>query len=226
MNPEATIHRTIRSEVPLSAVMRTKKFDLVKASLSPGWMQVMRGEPVKPETEEYGVSSFIYRRRYPFHPARLHALLDKKEPLPGVVRSKGFCWLAHFNDYMFDWGSAGVLYSIEPSMPWFAVMPPDEWGVTNPKDVFADFEGTDGDRRQEIVIIGHGMKEDVITALLDSALMKPDVDSPISDDFVDPWDFDAFFAADDDDDDDDDDSSNKQTMQDDHPQSTKCDLIH
>ena len=234
MNPTANVVRTTRSNVPLDHVLNTKSFDLEKAATSPGWMKVMRGEAVIPETEEYNVSSFVYRRRTPFHPKRLYELLDKKEPLPGVIRSKGFCWFANLNDEMFSWASAGVMYEIAPDMmKWFvfffsffffaflfypllldailfnsfhvffllhplsppfppslhrfAATPKEEWGMElDYKSILMDFEGETGDRRQEIVVIGHAMDSKKIIELLDECLLK---EGEKIEELEDPWRF-------------------------------------
>mmetsp|Transcript_36599 Transcript_36599/g.57440 ORF Transcript_36599/g.57440 Transcript_36599/m.57440 type:complete len:430 (-) Transcript_36599:189-1478(-) len=192
MNPKANVVRTQRSNVPLELVMNTGIFDIDEAAATPGWMQVMRGEPMKSEKEEYGVSSFIYKRRQPFHPERLYQLLDGNDPLPGVIRSKGFCWLAHHNDEMFSWASAGIMYDITPDFqPWFSAQAPDNWGEgLDYRSIFHDFVPPHGDRRQEIVIIGHGMDREAIEKILDGGLVKEGED--ISDVKC-PWNFAAAF---------------------------------
>ena len=192
MNPEAKVHRTTRSDIPLDVVMNTDSFDLDEAESAPGWMKVMRGEPMKSELEEYGVSSFVYRRRKPFHPNRLHDLVCKDHPLPAVVRSKGYCWLAHENDVSFMWSSAGVIYDVLPNDRWYASYPFDDWleddDNVDPALILRDFEGRYGDRRQEIVIIGHEMDVKKVEAELDKALMK-DGEMIDLEKFDDPWNF-------------------------------------
>ena len=76
----------------VSEIINTNRFDFEKAALAPGWLKEMRGEHV-PESEEYGINSFIYRARKPFHPKRLWDILeDSEQHLPTVIRSKGFAW--------------------------------------------------------------------------------------------------------------------------------------
>lgn len=75
LNPFAEVYRTSHGEIPISCVMKTGLFDMAKAAMAPGWLQSLQEKHV-PETVEYGIGSFIYRRRRPFHPERLCDLLD------------------------------------------------------------------------------------------------------------------------------------------------------
>jgi G3E family GTPase len=93
LNPDADIVETNYSKVPLEKVLNTKKFDLTKAEQLPGWLKEIRGQHV-PETQEYGISSTVFRSRKPFHPQRLHHLLFESDKLKSLLRSKGYCWIA------------------------------------------------------------------------------------------------------------------------------------
>jgi len=87
MNREARLVLSEHGNVPLHEVLDTGRYDFVKAQLAPGWMQALRGQHT-PETEEYGITSFVYRSRRPFHPQRFARLLETG--LGSVIRSKGF----------------------------------------------------------------------------------------------------------------------------------------
>lgn len=92
MNPSAKMIQIEHGRVPLPEILNTRRFDFQHAAAAPGWLQETRGEHV-PETEEYGISSFVYRARKPFLPQRLVAIL-RDDQLGRVIRSKGFIWLA------------------------------------------------------------------------------------------------------------------------------------
>lgn len=170
LNPRARIVRAERGKVPTTEVLGTSLFDYEAASAAPGWMAVARGERT-PETEEYGISSFAYRARRPFHPQRFWDLLA--DGLPGVVRSKGFFWLASRFDTTGAWSQAGQSASAEPAGYWYAALPMDEW-PTEP-DVRAKLEADMvepwGDRRQELVLIGTSMDRSALVASLDACLL-------------------------------------------------------
>jgi len=172
LNPEARIVRAAHGKVPLDAVLGTGLFDFEKAALSPGWMKELRGEHV-PETVEYGISSFVYRARIPFHPARFWALLQEPSTWDGVLRSKGFFWLASRMNVTGLWSQAGGSASCEAAGMWYASLPKEEW----PEDEEAraqiqqDWAEPWGDRRQEIVFIGAEMDEASLREKLDGALL-------------------------------------------------------
>jgi G3E family GTPase len=115
LNPKAKIIRTSHADVPLTEILNTKRFNFRDAMLQPGWLQELRGEHT-PESEEYGISSFVYRRRRPFHPERLHQLLSRR--LPNVVRSKGNVWLAPLNDISVEWAGTGDIVSFAHGGGW------------------------------------------------------------------------------------------------------------
>ncbi|MFM7709025.1 MAG: zinc metallochaperone GTPase ZigA [Gammaproteobacteria bacterium] len=170
LNPTARIVEAERGRVPLDRLLDTGAFDFEAAQQAPGWAREMRGEHV-PETEAYGISSFVYRRWRPFHPARLMAFFDSD--WPGVVRSKGYFWLASRYDWVGSMSQAGGALTYEAAGLFWAAAPRDSW----PDDAEA-LEGIaevwrepHGDRRQEIVLIGIEIDEAELRARLDACLL-------------------------------------------------------
>jgi G3E family GTPase len=170
LNPDAHIVESTRGQVALDAVLNTKRFDFEKASSAPGWLKVMRGEETS-ESEEYGIASFAYCVHRPFHPARFHAFLQRD--WPGVIRSKGYFWLASRFDWAGSWSQAGGVRQNEAGGQWWAAMPASDW-PTEPdyvarikKKWHVDY----GDRRQELVFIGVSMDEAWMRRELDQCLL-------------------------------------------------------
>jgi G3E family GTPase len=172
LNPEARIVRGHRGQVPLSEVLDTGLFDFEKAAQAPGWLREMRGEHT-PETEEYGIHSFVYRARRPFHPTRFWGLLQEPATFRGVLRSKGFFWLASRNEVTGLWSHAGGSASCEAAGLWYAALPEEEWpeDEENQAQLRKDWAEPWGDRRQELVFIGSGMDEAALRSRLDAALL-------------------------------------------------------
>jgi len=171
LNPTARIVRSVRGSIRPSDILGTGLFDYDRAQESPGWARELRGEHT-PETEEYGISSFVYRARRPFHPGRLMAFFNSE--WPGVVRSKGYFWLATRNDIAGSLSQAGGALTHEAAGMWWSALPEDEWPNDAEfreylRDVAADGYG---DRRQEVVVIGIDMDEARIKADLDSCLLS------------------------------------------------------
>ncbi len=172
LNTNARFVRVERGRVPLEEVLGTRSFDFERARNAPGWLAVMRGEEI-PETAEYGITSFVYRARRPFHPERLLQLLRDKKRLAGLLRSKGYCWIATRPQYAALWSQAGQVTELSPQATWWDCISRTEW----PEDsatratILAQFEGEYGDRRQELVFIGKQMDEAAIRAAVDSCLL-------------------------------------------------------
>ncbi|MDP3505585.1 MAG: zinc metallochaperone GTPase ZigA [Myxococcales bacterium] len=170
LNPDAKLVHSERGQVPLKEVLDTRRFSLERAQQSAGWLKELRGEHV-PETEEYGISSFVFRARRPFHPARLWRHIHQS--WKGVLRSKGFFWLATRNDITGVWGQAGGAASFEPGGMWWAAMPKSTWPPDRKlrKLVKADWHPTWGDRKQEIVFITRGRDHRALTRQLERCLL-------------------------------------------------------
>ena len=120
----------------------------------------------------------MYRARRPFHAARLWANLDLADGiLAGVIRSKGFLWIASRHDYAYTWSQAGVSVQLNPAGFWWAAAPQEEWPEDLPEnadllaDIRREFGGPFGDRRQEIVFIGIDMDRPVIESMLEDCLL-------------------------------------------------------
>jgi G3E family GTPase len=171
LNPEAQVVQTSFGRVPLSSIFDTGLFDLERAEQAPGWIQELNGGHT-PETEEYGISSFVYRRRRPFHPERLAELFG--ESFDGVLRAKGVIWLATRNDVAGTLSIAGDSLILEPAGAWFATLDPAE--LANDPETFEwaarAWDPEHGDRRQELVFIGVEMDRDAIEAALDARLLS------------------------------------------------------
>ena len=175
LNTSARIVHASHGRVPLDAVLGTNLFDFDKAAAAPGWLAGLRGERT-PETEEYGISSFVYRARTPLHPARFWELLHDSTSWRGVLRSKGFFWLASRMDVTGLWSQAGGSGRCEAAGMWNAALPEEERPEEEEsrEELARVWQEPWGDRRQELVFIGSGMNEAALRARLDAALLTPD----------------------------------------------------
>eukprot|EP01006_Ploeotia_vitrea_P030134 TRINITY_DN62600_c0_g1_i1.p2 TRINITY_DN62600_c0_g1~~TRINITY_DN62600_c0_g1_i1.p2 ORF type:complete len:422 (-),score=46.07 TRINITY_DN62600_c0_g1_i1:1391-2656(-) len=174
-NPTANIYHTLHSKIDLDKVLCTGAFDMQKEKLKPRWLKELQGEHT-PETEEYGISSFLYTVRRPFNPALLHAKISQGSVLTkNVLRSKGFFWIISDNQYHYEWSFAGRTFSFGRKGEWACAVDTDKL----PAHVRAhhqrlleqhkEFEY--GDRRQVLVFIGQKMQKDAIVDALDSCLV-------------------------------------------------------
>lgn len=174
LNADARLIETSHARVAPRDILDTGLFSFETAHRHPTWFKELNGfKDHQPETEEYGISSFVYRARGPFEPAKLHAFFSK--PWPGVVRAKGFFWLATRPQWVGELAQAGSLVRHEAIGYWWAAVPKKNW----PQD--ADLVGRInktwhrlwGDRRQEIVFIGtREMDKAAMCAELDACLLK------------------------------------------------------
>ncbi len=173
LNPQAELILAERSQVPLDKILNTNRFDFAKAEEAPGWLKELRGEHT-PETDEYGISSFVYRSRRPFHPERLMNMIESD--WPDVYRAKGYFWLATRNEFAGILSAAGG--SIETGMAglWWATAPPEEWPADEAErvEIMNLYVEPWGDRRQELVFIGKDLDQDHISKLLDGCLVTGD----------------------------------------------------
>ncbi len=172
LNPDARIIEADYGLVAPSAILGTGLFDFETAHEHPLWAKELYGfADHVPETEEYGVSSFTYRARAPFHPEKIHAVLNG--PLPGVIRAKGHFWIATRPDWLAEFSLAGALSSVRPMGRWWASVPQERWPAHPEARRYIDHHWQEpfGDRRQELVFIGAGLDEAGITARLNAALM-------------------------------------------------------
>lgn len=170
LNPRADIVESEFGKVDLERVLNTGRFNFEQAAEAPGWLRQLRGEHV-PETEQYGISSFVYRARKPFHPQRFWDFIQND--WPGVLRSKGYFWLATRMDFAGAWSQAGGVARHHADQLWWDVLEPEQW----PNDrierarVAARMQAPYGDRRQELVLIGQGLDNAALQAQFDACLL-------------------------------------------------------
>jgi G3E family GTPase len=172
LNPDADVIETNMSRVALGRVLDTRLFDYQKAEQHPLWYKELYGfASHTPESEEYGVRSFVYREKRPFQPAKFYRFINSS--WPGVIRAKGHFWLATRPDWVGELSQAGALVRHQPLGFWWTAVPKERW----PKDadlvrkIAALWDPVYGDRRQEIVFIGTHMNEAAIRAHLDDCLV-------------------------------------------------------
>ncbi|WP_394583802.1 GTP-binding protein [Cytobacillus firmus] len=170
LNPDAKIIKAVNSEVELKEILNTGLFDFEKVSQGAGWIKELNEEHT-PETEEYGISSFVYRRKRPFHPERFMRWL---EDFPvDIVRAKGFFWLASRNDIAGLLSQAGPSITLQGAGEWVAAlseMERDEILKEEP-ELLDRWDKDYGDRMTELVFIGMSMKQDEIALSLDGCLL-------------------------------------------------------
>lgn len=170
LNPQAKLLEGQFGKVPLTEVLNTKRFSMEQAQEAPGWLKELRGEHT-PETEEYGISSFVYRARRPFHPERFMAALCTE--WPGVLRSKGFFWLATRMEWAGNYSQAGAACRTEAAGFWWAAMDHRDWPDDKEEcdEIMKLWKKPYGDRRQEIVIIGKDMDREKVASKFDACLL-------------------------------------------------------
>ena len=172
LNPDARLIEADYSRVDGDAIFDTGLFDFDKAHEHPLWAKELYGfADHVPETEEYGISSFVYRARRPFDPQKVHDVLNGE--LPGVIRAKGHFWIATRPNWVAEFSLAGAISSVIPLGGWWAAVPRDRWPDHEEAraQMRRNWVEPWGDRRQEIVFIGAGMDKAAITAALDAALI-------------------------------------------------------
>jgi G3E family GTPase len=210
INPRAVQVVSRFGAVPLDQVLNTGRFDFDEASSAPGWLAALnshehehaQGHSHHSEADEFGIGNFVYRARRPFHPERLWALLH--EEWKGVLRSKGFFWLATRNDIAGSLSQAGGACRHGPAGMWWAAQDRSEWPEADDElaaEIAADWYGAPddlsiGDRRQELVMIGVGIDPALWSAKFDACLLT-DAENALGpqgwQQFADPfpaWDFD------------------------------------
>jgi len=177
LNADARILETDFSDVALSDVLETGLFDPDRAHEHPMWAKELYGfADHTPETEEYGITSHVYRARRPFVPEAILALLDGD--LPGVIRAKGHFWIATRPDWVAEFSLAGALSGVTPLGTWWASVPRERWPSHDSARAYIaqHWQEPWGDRRQEIVFIGSGIDWPALKARLDACLLPDGVD--------------------------------------------------
>ena len=174
LNPRAKLIETSNSEIALNEVINTGLFDMEEARQSPEWLKEERvGEHI-PETEEYGISSFVYKARQPFHPQRLMEFFHNG--FKDVYRSKGYFWLATKMDIACFWSQAGRYINYQPAGMWGAAVPEVDWpnDEETRREILSNWAEPWGDRRQEIVFIGRDLNPTAMKERLNSCLLQED----------------------------------------------------
>lgn len=175
LNAKAKVIETSQSKVDITDVMDTGLFDIEEAEEHPLWAQELYNfKDHTPETEEYGITSFVYRASEPFDPEKIYAFFN--QAWPGVVRAKGFFWIATRPDFVGEVSKAGAFISHQGFGRWWAAVPQEDWPDSDEFDeaIRQHWMETYGDRRQEIVFIGlsDDMDESAIREALDQCLLK------------------------------------------------------
>ena len=172
LNPSADLVRSEHARVPLERVLDTGRFDLERTARERGWPAFLARADLQArpsESETYGVSSFVYRARIPFHPQRLLERLQHS--WPGLLRAKGLFWVATRLDKVGLWHQAGGVARVDVAGFWWAAIPPDERPPDTVERLGELWDPDVGDCRQELVLIGTGLDEAALRASLDECLL-------------------------------------------------------
>lgn len=173
LNTHAQIIPISAGNVNVDAVLNTGLFNFERAQQAPGWLKEMRGEHV-PETEEYGIGSFSYLARRPFHPEKFYQFLHNTQAYGKLIRSKGYFWLASRPTFAGQWSQAGgIAHYGFGGMFWKAV-PKQDWPQDEEylESIQKMWQEPFGDMRQELVFIGQGLDQFEMTSALDNCLLS------------------------------------------------------
>ena len=179
INPKAEVARTDHGQLEPALVLGAARFSMARAEAHPMWLKEAREHEHTPETVEYGISSFVYRAKRPFHPERLSAALPpgtgsipRAGALRNLLRVKGFVWLAPWSSRQGIVALAGTQFTLVPGEPWLASIRREHWpkGVQNEVDR-ATWHEQHGDRATELVCIGKDLDAAAARAELDACLL-------------------------------------------------------
>jgi G3E family GTPase len=150
-------------------------FDFVKAEESAGWIKELENEHI-PESDEYGIGSFVFRSKKPFHPERFLDFVTNKFP-SNIIRSKGLFWIASRSNQALVWSSAGGSIKTDPAGVWWDSMPFNERinfasFVDNQEQIESDWDSDFGDRKIELVFIGQNLDRHAISKMLQKCLIS------------------------------------------------------
>jgi len=180
LNADAKIIESDHSRVDLDDIIGTGLYDEEQSEQHPLWLKELYDfDSHRPETEEYGVESFVFRARRPFNPEKLYGFLTG-EHLDRVIRAKGHFWMATRPDFLAELAIAGTQKSVSRMGRWWGAVPKNQWpdDGTFEEFVIKHWEEPWGDRRQELVFIGINMDQAAITAALEECLMPGDAFTP------------------------------------------------
>lgn len=174
LNPGAQIIESTYSNIPLDKILNTGRFNFEEAEQSAGWLEELNKESHTPETEEYGINSFVFRSQRPFDPTRFWSFLQNKFP-SSVIRSKGLFWIASRPEQALVWSQAGGSLKADPAGVWWSSMPLESRlqypaFVENQVEIDSEWHSTFGDRKNEIVFIGLELNKEQITSELNLCL--------------------------------------------------------
>lgn len=175
LNTSARIIPIAQGKIDVDQVLNTKLFDFERAQQAPGWLKEMRGEHI-PETEEYGIGSFSYQARTPFHPEKFHNFLHNTEAYGKLIRSKGYFWLATRPEFAGQWSQAGGIARYGFGGMFWKAVPKDDWPTEEDylESIMENWQEPFGDMRQELVFIGQGLNQDGMTSALNDCLLSND----------------------------------------------------
>lgn len=193
LNPAAKIIEASFSKVDINSILNTKLFDFEEAQQSAGWIEELNKDHHTPETEEYGITSFVYKTKMPFHPVRFWNYAQHKFPA-NIIRSKGLFWLASRPGQALVWGQAGGSLRADSAGVWWSSMPFEQrilypGFVDNQKEIEKDWDIIFGDRKNEIVFIGQNMDKDQIISQLNDCLLTAEelTTVQLNEGFEDQW---------------------------------------
>jgi len=174
LNPGARILRSHFGKIDVRTVIDTGLFDFDQASSTVGWQQELANEHV-PETDEYGISSFVFKSAKPFHPQRWHDFLNKHYP-HHIIRAKGLFWLASRPHQAIHFSQAGGSLRLENAGSWWCSMPYEE-RIQYPyyhefkKEIEGKWTKEWGDRQNELVFIGQNINKSACLKALHACLL-------------------------------------------------------
>ena len=173
LNTDARIIPIVQGQIDIDAILNTGLFDFERAQQAPGWLKEMRGEHV-PETEEYGIGSFSYVARRPFHPEKFHQFLHGTEKYGKLIRSKGYFWLATRPEFAGQWSQAGGIARYGFAGMFWRAVPKENWPTDEEylASIQENWVEPFGDMRQELVFIGQNLDQEGITQALNECLLS------------------------------------------------------